>query len=62
MSKNGYLKPPLKKNYGNGGAYGNGVRISPVLNVPPPYIAKGTTNLFGFGSFLRNGKDRKSKK
>ncbi|KAF4400864.1 uncharacterized protein LOC115708652 [Cannabis sativa] len=48
-------KPPLKKNYG-GGSYGNGVRIIPVLNVPPPYIPKGTAKLFGFG------KDRKSKK
>ncbi|XWS50746.1 hypothetical protein CRYUN_Cryun12cG0113800 [Craigia yunnanensis] len=53
-------KPPLKKNHGN--SYGNGVRISPVLNVPPPYISKGTANLFGLGSFLRNGKDKKSKK
>lgn len=47
-------KPPLKKNYG--GSYGNGVRIIPVINVPPPYIPKGTAKLFGFG------KDRKSKK
>ncbi|KAA8542726.1 hypothetical protein F0562_023878 [Nyssa sinensis] len=40
-------KPPLKKNYG--GSYGNGLRIIPVLNVPvpPPYISKGTANLFG---------------
>ena len=53
-------KPPLKKNHGN--SYGNGVRISPVLNVPPPYISKGTANLFGLGSFLRNGKDKKSRK
>ncbi|KAF9667589.1 hypothetical protein SADUNF_Sadunf15G0039200 [Salix dunnii] len=40
-------KPPLKKS----GSYG---KISPVLNVPPPYIYKGTANLFGLGSFLRN--------
>ncbi|XP_022737911.1 uncharacterized protein LOC111290730 [Durio zibethinus] len=53
-------KPPLKKNHGN--AYGNGVRISPVLNVPTPYISKGTANIFGLGSFLRNGKDKKSRK
>ncbi|KAL5539304.1 hypothetical protein UlMin_045415 [Ulmus minor] len=52
-------KPPLKKSYG--GSYGNGVRIIPVLNVPPPYISKGTGKLFGFSSFL-NGKDKKSKK
>ncbi|OMP10018.1 hypothetical protein COLO4_04903 [Corchorus olitorius] len=50
-------KPPVKRNHGN--SYGNGVRISPVLNVPPPYISKGTANLFGLGSFLRNGKDMK---
>ena len=47
-------KPPLKK--GHGRSYGNGVRIIPVINVPPPYIPKGTAKLFGFG------KDRKSKK
>ncbi|XP_021909504.1 uncharacterized protein LOC110823434 [Carica papaya] len=62
--RNGYgvpQKPPLRKN--NGGSYNNGVRISPVLNVPPPYISKGTANLFGFGSLLRNGsKDKKNKK
>lgn len=29
----------------------------PVLNVPPPYISPGTTNLFGFGYFFRHGKD-----
>uniref|UniRef100_A0A803PB39 Uncharacterized protein n=1 Tax=Cannabis sativa TaxID=3483 RepID=A0A803PB39_CANSA len=56
QKKSSSLKePPLKKNYG-GGFYGNGVRIIPVLNVPPPYIPKGTAKLFGFG------KDRKSKK
>lgn len=53
-------KPPLKKNYG--GSYGNGVWISPVINVPPAYISKGTANLFGLGSLFRNGKDKKSKK
>ncbi|XVF12295.1 hypothetical protein REPUB_Repub08aG0103600 [Reevesia pubescens] len=53
-------KPPLKKNHGN--SYCHGVRTSPVLNVPPPYISKGTANLFGLGSFLRNGKDKKSRK
>lgn len=52
--------PPYQKNYG--GAYGNGIRISPVLNVPPPFISKGTANLFGLGSFFCNGKDRKNKK
>lgn len=50
-------KPPLKKNYG-GAYHGNGVKISPVLNLPPPYIAKGAANLFGLGSFLKE-KNRK---
>ncbi|KAF8399103.1 hypothetical protein HHK36_014969 [Tetracentron sinense] len=53
-------KPPLKKNYG--GSYNNGVRINPVLNVPPPYISKGTAYLFGLGSFFCNGKDKSKKK
>lgn len=53
-------KPPLKKNYG--GAYGNGVWISPVLNMPPPYIAKGTANLFGLNYLFRDKKDKKNKK
>lgn len=60
------LKPPLKKNSSVGrtqyGSYTNGIRISPVLNVPPPYISKGTTNLFGFGYFCtRKGKKMKKK-
>lgn len=50
-------KPHLKKNFG--GSYGNGVWISPVINVPPAYIPKGTTNLFGL---FRNGKEKKSRK
>ncbi|XP_039040317.1 uncharacterized protein LOC120178229 [Hibiscus syriacus] len=52
-------KPPLKhRNY----AYGNGVGISPVLNVPPPYISTGAAILFGLGSLLHNGKVKKSRK
>ncbi|KAL7190722.1 hypothetical protein ACSBR2_022908 [Camellia fascicularis] len=51
-SSGGYQRPPLKKSYG---AYGNGVRINPVLNVP-------SGNLFGFGSKLFNGKDKNKKK
>ncbi|PSR89067.1 Membrane-associated kinase regulator [Actinidia chinensis var. chinensis] len=56
-------KPPLKKKI-YGGYYGNmsAVRINPVLNVTPPYISRGTTNLFGLGSLFRNGKDKKNKK
>ena len=53
-------KSPSGKSYG--GSYGNGIRISPVLNVPTPYVSKGSTNLFGLGSFLRVGKVKKSKK
>lgn len=56
---------PVRKNYGGGGGgvYGiNGVRISPVLNVPPPFIYRATTNLFGLGSLFRNTKDKKNKK
>jgi hypothetical protein len=50
----GYPKPPLKK--GTHGSYGNGVRISPVLNVP-------SANLFGLGSiFSSSGKDKNKKK
>lgn len=49
-------KPPLRKNYGaTGPNYGNGIRISPVLNVA-------SQNLFGLGSLFRNGKHKKSKK
>ncbi|KAL5748878.1 hypothetical protein ACOSP7_025921 [Xanthoceras sorbifolium] len=62
-TSNGYQthqRPPLKKGYV--GSYGNGVKISPVLNVPPPYISKATANLFGLGSLLRSGKDKKNKK
>lgn len=52
-----------KNNKGYMGSYGNGVKISPVLNVPPPYISKGTATLFGLGSLLRSGKrDKKNKK
>ena len=51
-SSTGFQKPPLKKNYGS---YSNGVRISPVLNVP-------TSNLFGLGSIFSNGKDKINRK
>lgn len=44
------------------GSYANGVRISPVLNLPPPYISKVTVSLFGFGSLFCNGKVKKKKK
>lgn len=41
-------------------SYGNGLRISPVLNVPTPCFSKGSLSLFGFGSFLRVGKAKKN--
>ncbi|KAF9677361.1 hypothetical protein SADUNF_Sadunf08G0099700 [Salix dunnii] len=52
-SYNSQQKPPLLRKCGS---HGNGVRISPVLNIPPPYISRGTFNLFGFGSLFCNGK------
>lgn len=53
-------KPPLKKC----GSYNghNGVRISPVLNIPPPFISNATVSLFGFGSLFCNGKVKKKKR
>lgn len=54
-------KPPIKRNHG--GSYGNnGVYTNPVLNVPPPYIGKGTGNLFGITSLFKEKKDKKTKK
>ncbi|KAJ1437912.1 hypothetical protein SESBI_03337 [Sesbania bispinosa] len=53
-------KSPSGKSYG--GSYANGLRVSPVLNVPTPYyISKGSASLFGLGSFLCVGKDKKGK-
>ncbi|XP_044467890.1 bromodomain-containing protein DDB_G0270170 [Mangifera indica] len=51
-SSTNHLKPPLKKNYGS---YGNGIQVSPVLNVP-------SGNLFGLSSIFFNGKDKNKKK
>lgn len=45
-----------------GGSYANGLRISPVLNLPTSCISKGSSSLFGLGSLLRVGKAKKSKK
>ncbi|KAL9364673.1 hypothetical protein Peur_042546 [Populus x canadensis] len=58
-SYNSQQKPPLLRKCGS---YGNGVRISPVLNIPPPYISRGTVNLFGLGSLFCNGKVKKKKR
>lgn len=58
-TSNAYRKPPLKKSFV--GSYGNGVQISPVLNVPTPYISKCTANFFGLGPLLRSrSKDKKN--
>ncbi|XVF44186.1 hypothetical protein PTKIN_Ptkin02bG0100900 [Pterospermum kingtungense] len=58
-SNNSTQKPPLKKNCG---AYGNGVRVSPVLNLPHPFISNATVSFFGFGSLFCNGKAKKKKR
>lgn len=49
-----YNKPCLGKSRSNG----NGVRISPVLNIPPTY----TVSLFGIGSFFSSKKSKKKRK
>ncbi|MCD7470012.1 hypothetical protein HAX54_009570 [Datura stramonium] len=51
---------PLKKSYSTR-SYGNGVHVSPVLNIPHGYISKGTVCLFGLGSLFCNGKSKKKK-
>ncbi|XVF02245.1 hypothetical protein REPUB_Repub04eG0159400 [Reevesia pubescens] len=56
---NSTQKPPLKKNCG---AYGNGVRVSPVLNLTHPFISNATVSFFGFGSLFCNGKLKKKKR
>ncbi|AET05337.1 hypothetical protein MtrunA17_Chr8g0391091 [Medicago truncatula] len=50
---------PVQKSC-SGKSYGNGLRFSPVLNVPTPCFSKGSLSLFGFGSFLRVGKAKKN--
>ncbi|CAK8574057.1 unnamed protein product [Lathyrus sativus] len=40
----------------------NGVRISPVLNLPQSYIPKATASFFGFGSLFCKGKSKRKKK
>ncbi|XP_060194781.1 uncharacterized protein LOC132623983 [Lycium barbarum] len=56
MSSNGHncQKPPLK-NKVPGNPYSNGVKFSPVLNVPP-------ANLFGLSSFFSSSKEKNKKK
>ncbi|MQM16243.1 hypothetical protein Taro_049197 [Colocasia esculenta] len=49
--------------YGQHQHGGGGVRISPVLNVPPPYIPKGSgAGLFSFGHLLCSSRERSRKK
>ncbi|KAL1356781.1 hypothetical protein HN51_008762 [Arachis hypogaea] len=54
---------PVQKSAASGKIYGHGdgIRISPVLNVPTPYVSKGSSNLFPFGSFFSVGKVKKNK-
>ncbi|OAY31342.1 uncharacterized protein LOC110631172 [Manihot esculenta] len=58
-SYNSGQKPPQLRKCGS---YGNGVRISPVLNIPAPHISRVTVSLFGFGSLFCNGKAKKKKR
>ncbi|KAG6759618.1 hypothetical protein POTOM_036102 [Populus tomentosa] len=57
-SYNPQQKPPLLRKCGS---HGNGFRISPVLNIPPPYISRGAVNPFGLGSLFCNGKVKRKK-
>ncbi|KAK7381072.1 hypothetical protein VNO78_33596 [Psophocarpus tetragonolobus] len=52
LASHNHQKPPLKRSHGS---YGNGVRVSPVLNVP-------SANLFGLGSIFSNNRDKSKKK
>lgn len=56
-------KSSQKKGYGYGN-YNSNVRVSPLLNLPSPYISRVSVDLFGFGSLFCNGntKDRKRRK
>ncbi|KAK7269780.1 hypothetical protein RIF29_22516 [Crotalaria pallida] len=54
-----YSSPSLKR---NSGSSGNGVRISPVLNLPQAYIPKVTARFFGLGSLFCSGIIKKKKK
>ncbi|XP_028757899.1 uncharacterized protein LOC114749653 [Neltuma alba] len=51
--------PSLNKKCGSSG---NGVRISPVLNLPQAYIPKAYVGFFGFGSLFCNGKIKRKNK
>ncbi|GAB4828855.1 hypothetical protein Ancab_018514 [Ancistrocladus abbreviatus] len=53
-------KGQFKKNCGS--YYGTSTRVSPILNIPSPYISRISVDLFGFGSLFCNGKVRKKRK
>ncbi|KAL9243430.1 hypothetical protein vseg_017319 [Gypsophila vaccaria] len=56
----GFTRSYLANNNNNNS---NGGRNGRVLNVPSPYIAKGTSDLLGFSSLFRNGSvDKKGKR
>ncbi|KAI4313907.1 hypothetical protein L6164_026850 [Bauhinia variegata] len=44
------------------GSSGNGVRISPVLNLPQAHIPKATVSFLRFGSLFCNGRNKRKKK
>ncbi|KAK4260828.1 hypothetical protein QN277_003893 [Acacia crassicarpa] len=53
---------PQSLNKKCGSSSGNGVRISPVLNLPQAYIPKAYVGFFGFGSLFCNGKIKRRNK
>lgn len=57
---------PRKGNNGNnnicGSQYYGNTRVSPILNLPQPYISRVTISFFGFGSLFCNGKVKNKKK
>ncbi|XP_073138921.1 uncharacterized protein [Henckelia pumila] len=55
-------RPAILKKNGSRSCNSNGIRVAPVLNIPTAYIAKGTVNLFGIGSFFSSKKSRKKNK
>ncbi|PIN06949.1 hypothetical protein CDL12_20492 [Handroanthus impetiginosus] len=57
-SFNPYTKKPSLKNSTSSKSYGNGVRINPVLHIPPTY----TVSFFGIGSLFCSKKSKKKRK
>uniref|UniRef100_A0A0R0GIG2 Uncharacterized protein n=1 Tax=Glycine max TaxID=3847 RepID=A0A0R0GIG2_SOYBN len=52
LASHNHQKPPLQRSHGS---HANGVRVSPVLNVP-------SANLLGLGSIFSNNRDKSKKK